>query len=348
MAVSNAFEELSAVLGRLEAAEADVRSIRVREPDIEPGGDMKAELTVAVPLFAASVLRDGVTIEAENADVQGQRVSVDLTVTVPVSDEEPVDAVPGLANQSNTITSSDSTPPYKDPDALATAYAKCDTFPEMTAALGVDVTSETVRRHAVKYGIHDPDDSAPQTGHDIGPGKRPDTETSDDQIETNPTTADKTTTADGLESSDNGDDEPQGDGAPNQAGESPTSKSETSGPDHSEQMEDGHETSDVSASPFADRPIAEFPSETDTEQENPVVTDGIGVDSDLTVGELTIAINRSDTVHEVKQHLDMSRDKTRQLLQRLDLIQFVSHPLASNQLEITPAEVVRRIDPERE
>lgn len=47
-------------------------------------------------------------------------------------------------------------PPFRDPELLAEAYESCDTFAEMTDAIGMDVTAETVRRYMIDYGIHQP------------------------------------------------------------------------------------------------------------------------------------------------------------------------------------------------
>jgi hypothetical protein len=47
-------------------------------------------------------------------------------------------------------------PPFEDPDLLADVYDSCETFAEMTDALGVDVTPETVRRYMIDHGIHRP------------------------------------------------------------------------------------------------------------------------------------------------------------------------------------------------
>lgn len=45
---------------------------------------------------------------------------------------------------------------YRDPERLRTVYEEYDTFAEMTEALDVDVTPQTVRRYMIKYGIHEP------------------------------------------------------------------------------------------------------------------------------------------------------------------------------------------------
>jgi hypothetical protein len=46
--------------------------------------------------------------------------------------------------------------PHRDPDRLREVYERHETFDEMTAALGVDVTAQTVRRSMMSLGIHDP------------------------------------------------------------------------------------------------------------------------------------------------------------------------------------------------
>jgi len=47
-------------------------------------------------------------------------------------------------------------PPFRDPELLAEVYESCDTFAEMTDAIGMDVTAETVRRYMIDYDIHQP------------------------------------------------------------------------------------------------------------------------------------------------------------------------------------------------
>lgn len=53
---------------------------------------------------------------------------------------------------------------YRHEPALRAAYEAYDSFPEMTEALGVDVTAQTVRRNMIDHGIHDPDPEATEGG----------------------------------------------------------------------------------------------------------------------------------------------------------------------------------------
>jgi hypothetical protein len=50
--------------------------------------------------------------------------------------------------------------PHRDPERLREVYEQCDTFEEMTDALGVEVTAQTVRRSMMSLGIHDPEAAA--------------------------------------------------------------------------------------------------------------------------------------------------------------------------------------------
>ncbi|ELZ89113.1 hypothetical protein [Haloferax sulfurifontis] len=51
----------------------------------------------------------------------------------------------------------DAVPAHHDPVRLREVYETCETFKEMTAALGVDVTSQTVRNQMIRRGIHEPE-----------------------------------------------------------------------------------------------------------------------------------------------------------------------------------------------
>ena len=47
-------------------------------------------------------------------------------------------------------------PPFRDPELLAEVYDSCETFAEMSDAIDMDVTAETVRRYMIDYDIHEP------------------------------------------------------------------------------------------------------------------------------------------------------------------------------------------------
>lgn len=89
-------------------------------------------------------------------------------------------------------------PPFRDTELLAEIYASCDTFAEMTAELGMDVTAETVRRYMIEHGIHEP------TSYDTTSGSQESVSASDgpDTIEEEPDQP-KVVIADGIGLPDN-------------------------------------------------------------------------------------------------------------------------------------------------
>ena len=200
MVVSDAFETFTQVLECLDSSDTEVKSVSVRGQTTADNDEISADLTLATPVFGGVSIHDDVSVDTEEFDMTNNRIEIDLTVTVPVGTD-----IPGPSGDqrdtSNELmesrSQSDSVPAYKDPEALRAAYDACDTFPEMTEAIGADVTSETVRRYMVEYDIHDPTDATPQAGElslagvqadsdtdlDEGPAVR--SEQSDDKVSDN-------------------------------------------------------------------------------------------------------------------------------------------------------------------
>lgn len=68
-------------------------------------------------------------------------------------------------------------PPFEDRELLQQVYDEHDTFAEMPAALGMDVTAETVRRYMIDFGIHEP------RSYDTAPPGDADGERADDAVD---------------------------------------------------------------------------------------------------------------------------------------------------------------------
>lgn len=95
---------------------------------------------------AIDAATDGATMVEEDAD----------SVTIKLggggeADDADADDEPSLADRRNRDV-----PPFRDRELLQEVYDTCDTFSEMPAALGMDVTAETVRRYMIRQGIHEP------------------------------------------------------------------------------------------------------------------------------------------------------------------------------------------------
>lgn len=321
MVASAAFGELTAVLERLETSDAAVEHVAVDEQSIQSGGELTADLRVEVPLLSNVELGEGVTIEAENTDLRDQRVPVDLSVTVSVDDASPNrrfrTGTAGVDELADGQLASNDVPAYKDPDALAAVYERYDTFPEMTAALDTDVTSETVRRYMVQHDIHDPH-AGPVRANGLN------------------RSSDKTRGQDDADAE--------------HANQRTTTAGDATVSTEPDQHSNGHgptEASDDDSSPIGDRLVADILTDADgPEQDNALVADGLGIPSDITVAELAEVINDSNSIYAATERLGTSQSSTRRMLRELDLIQFVTHQLAADQIRVSHREVARRLDPD--
>lgn len=330
--ISAAFEELTVLLKGLESSEAEIQNVTLADQYPDTADEITAELTVSVPVFAGVSLQDEVTIEAENMDVQNRRISVDLSVTIPVNTENASQPVSGHRTSTSQLLADsqsreNSVQVYKDPDALQAVYEEYDTFPEMTEALGTDVTSETVRRYMVEYDIHDPTDNTPQSHSFSQTVSQSQTDSEGDDHDASDAVSESLQPSNLDETTD--------------GGYVDTQSSRTSAVDRENDM------SDVESSALGSQSLAELIAEKEGEPaDDKVVADGLGITPNLTIAEFADIINRSNTIHEVKQQLDMSQSNTRRLLRELNLIDIVTNRLAANQINVSHAEIARRIDPE--
>lgn len=345
MVVSTAFEELTEVLKCLESSEVEIQNVALPEQTAENEDEITADLSVEIPILKGEELREDVTIEADNFEMADARIDVDLSVNLPVGSDVPVSqqqhdrggADEGIAD---TLPQSSTVPAYKDPDALQAVYEEYDTFPEMTEALGADVTSETVRRYMVEYDIHDPNDTPHTSGYtqSSAGGNRTERNATGEENSRSaePATGESASSHDETES--RAERSANGSQNPDVSSDSVTESSE------SEDTDSGVTTRSESSG-LGDRSVAELIAETDDRKgDDLLVADGFGVPQDLTVGELADIVNQSNTIHEAKRELDMSQSNARRVLQELNLIDFVTHRLAADQIYVSPAEIKRRID----
>jgi len=200
-------------------------------------------------------------------------------------------------------------PPFEDPELLAEVYERCDTFAEMTDALGMSVTAETVRRYMMDFGIHEPNryatGDAAETDDEAGDG---------DSLES----------VEGDEGTDVLDDETDAldDGGTDAPGE------RSAGTD----VDDG-----LGVDAGADDP--------DEDGAGPVVvTDGVGLPDDVTVEALIDTVRRSNTIYEVTRGLGIDREDALEMLRDLDLLSLVVGRLATEaDRDLSREEIVDQI-----
>jgi hypothetical protein len=344
MVASNNFKQLSQVLSRLESSGTSIQHAEMDQDLSDTDKGVTAELAVSIPILTDENVRETTSIDAENITIEDGKVSADLTVTVSPNDSKDIEHV-GTSHDHNNITDEAekmTVPAYKNPDKLKSVYNQYNSFPEMTEALGVDVTSETVRRHMVEYDIHDPDDTKPGSYIDTGRSKKTDkhTDTAEPKhADPHSTLAESPTNADGeVDTAVNSE----------RTNTSSNSNDDEVNPEATNAVADGGNVSvpsNTNQSSFATIPIRKLVSEgSSREHVDPTIETDIDIPEKLTVGELADAINQSQTVRGVTQCIGISRTTAKQLLQEFDLIDFVSHRLAADQITVSPDVVVRRIN----
>jgi hypothetical protein len=334
MRVSTAFKELSEVLGRLESSDTVIQHAGIDQDLSDSETSVTADLVVDVPILSEAD-DNVVSIELADATVQDGSVAVELSVAVSGESAGPAPtAEPRAADADERPSTSAAVPVYKDPEALEAVYERYDTFPEMTDALSVDVTSETVRRHMVKHDIHDPADDTPQSYADaVARGGESASGDVDGAEAPTVSTQSKESTSTAADADAEGTSSPEAESD----GESAAQSAVTDG---------GSTTADTDAEdrPRMHRPVGEVVAEASPGQESGVSNAVVEFPKRLTVADLTEASNQSRTIHEVAEQVDLSQSTVRQLLQSSGLIHFVSSPLAADQLTASPDEVLRRLN----
>lgn len=305
MVVSTAIGELAEIFDCLERTDVDLRDISLNEPLESDPETITADIRIGVPVFSEISFCEGVSLRAGNTELTEEKLEIEVSVSVPTDThtDSLLSATPG----SSISTTESSMPAYKDPEALARVYETYDSFTQMTEALGVDVTSETVRRYMIQFDIHDPSDS----------------------------TTDRTGGNDRPASSDRDDSDTDG---------VPTDSAGQSEPDASDTDSNTEEAADESGTDPSGLSVAEAFATADREAAEEVpIADGFGIPKELTIGELTEVVETSRTVSEVKRSLGIDYDHTRRLLEEAGLLELVTGRLTAEQEGLTPEEVYRRV-----
>jgi hypothetical protein len=168
MRASTAFQECATLLDEIEATGVEVRAITPREDDLLEEGSVTVDLSLGVPLLD-EIETNGIEITTQSGDtLTDGTLTVDVSARVPLdreSADQPSETQPESdlpESEKEIISDGSGTPPqtaakpYRDPDRLREVYDDHETFAEMTDALDVDVTAETVRTNMIKHGIHEP------------------------------------------------------------------------------------------------------------------------------------------------------------------------------------------------
>ena len=239
---------------------------------------------------------------------------------------------------------SDDVPPFRDRELLAEVYDSCDTFAEMTDALGMDVTAETVRRYMIDHGIHE------ATPYNTSGGESENTADASADRDKRETTANATGDRVARETDDESDEHERGasSGYDDSGGYDHSGRYDDSGGyDHSGRYDDsdgtGDSTDEVTRQPGVDDGPAE--AEAGLEDEGQIVlTDGIGLPDDIEVDRFVEAVKDSRTIYEVTKEIGISREDTVDTLREYNLLDLVGGRLSGGgRSEVTREEVVQRL-----
>lgn len=215
--------------------------------------------------------------------------------------------------------------PHRDPERLGEVYEACDTFEEMTEALDVDVTAQTVRRSMMSLGIHDPEDDA---GSPLGsPGAADDGPPDVDERVDGP--------PEGGERVDGTTDVDEADGEDARVADVPSGAGDAGAPGDVDSTASDADESGASDDSTADGDDATEAVPPEVDEALPAAVDG---------AEFVRAVREAKTLYEVQRSLDMARGEVQNLLAEFDLLDLVHGRVATTaEREERKAEIERRI-----
>jgi hypothetical protein len=140
------------------------------EATVNTAGETRFVLESPTPVLPATDHEVDVGMIDATIDADGC-VSATLSAALAIDGEESTTggaSSAAAADEAVDTARAREVPPFRDPELLEEVYASCETFAEMTDAIGMDVTAETVRRYMIDHGIHQPDsyDTADASTHD--------------------------------------------------------------------------------------------------------------------------------------------------------------------------------------
>ncbi|TKX85770.1 hypothetical protein EXE43_11900 [Halorubrum sp. SS5] len=298
----------------------------------------------------------------------------------PGATERAAESTSSEAVADSDAPASDGPPAYRDPDQLAAVYDAEATFPEMTDALGVEVTPQTVRKYMIEHGIHEPasrtSDALAQTDTDADEvtgveetDPERDAKTGEPAAGESHHTAAETTpaTEEGSQRSSSGvesvtGDEPAAGDAPDQAATvAEPDASDTGGGDVDASPGDdtatttaqattepsGDETDDTATDPPAESAAdATTTASTATDggtQPTLSAVEAVELPDEVSVAELVSVLSDSRTVYEVRRGLGIDDRQTRALLRRYNLIDLVTGRITQGSESPDRQEVLSRL-----
>ncbi|MCO8265113.1 hypothetical protein NKF06_00565 [Haloferax sp. AB510] len=308
------------------------------------GGSAPVASVVSPPTmeFAISTGRDELSEDDQSTPASTDGSVEADTETSPDTDTDMApDTSTDTEPDADAKADADSVPAHHDPVRLREAYEACETFKEMTDALGVDVTPQTVRNQMIQHGIHEPESYGPSTE----PASTTDaSESGDEPQHPDPSSSDGDRASETALSPGSG-----GEEAGNTAAER-----DTPGNDEADTND---ESKSVSKPGSESEPQSETDPATDTEPDDetdkPPTTEGASTVTalpplpasvsslDCSTEDVCAAVTGAKTLYEVERRLGLDRADVREVLTALDLLDLVTGRMARRDASAASADDVR-------
>jgi hypothetical protein len=309
----------------------------------------------------SSTTTEDTTHQSENTEPAGSETREAAESSKETSGDGPSQA----HDEATSTTSDDSVPAYQDPAQLQAVYNAHETFAEMTEALDVEVTPQTVRRYMIQHGIHEPASNTGSWPAETLLEMDPDALLNDtDQSPTGTGLLGTTRSASSAVDYDKSQDEGPADDdcalkddtlkaeqvATSDADVAAGTARETE--DHeprpadtaNEEVPRG-ESSEVATGGAAPRdPTVSARTGAGLTVDEEVIAAAVDLPAHLTLDEVKDAVRHAKTLYEVQNQLEVDPDRARDLLQDLNLLELVYSRLATRTRENrTTDEIDRRI-----
>ncbi|MEZ3163900.1 hypothetical protein ABNG03_03435 [Halorubrum sp. RMP-47] len=280
--------------------------------------------------------------------------------------DETVESTNDAAATGSDVSADDDLPPYRDPDRLAAVYDPDATFAEMTDALGVDVTPQTVRRYMIEHDVHEPTSQASDTlaatdapeVTNEGTDDEPDAETTAHEetvsqpTSTTPASSETASTGGApvdIEAEDTGE-TTTSDGPETQTLKQPDTADESTEPatgDTTASMPTEDKTDDTVTGP-SDESARDSPTSTSTATDGgtqPTLSavEPIELPDGVSASELVAVLTDSRTVYEVRRGLGVTDDQARTILRQYGLIDLVTGRITQGSDPPSEQEVLSRL-----
>ncbi|WP_241768360.1 MSCRAMM family adhesin SdrC [Haloferax sp. ATB1] len=306
--------------------------------------------------FAAPTARDGTTGEDQPTPASADgSVEADTETSPDTNTDMAPDTSTNTEPDADAKADADSVPAHHDPVRLREAYEACETFKEMTDALGVDVTPQTVRNQMIQHGIHEPESYGAPTESASSSESTESTESEDEPQHTGPSNSDEDSASETELSPESGGDDTanaaerdtQVDAESDVSAESASASEPKPDPKSVSDQKSASQSDAETDSASDAEPVAVDTDEPRTTTEDASTATALpplpaSVSSlDCSTEDVCAAVTGAKTLYEVERRLGLDRADVREVLTALDLLDLVTGRMARRDASAASPDDVR-------